>query len=234
MTIAQELQALEPSAKLEFFVVDATALGATEVWRFFNDTNLNRQAVVWQGQTYQYIPIQANGFDLRADGPRARPLLAVGDVDGVLGAELRLLDNLAGARLTRKQTHARYLDAVNFPGGVNASADPTAQYDDELWFFDRVRSRDATHVAWELVSPLDLEDVVLPARQVRNNICGSLYRSSECGYAGGPVATVDDVATSNPALDDCSRRVSGCKLRFGATAELPIDFFPGAGTIRQM
>ena len=234
MTIAQELQALEPSAKLEFWVVDATALGASEVWHFFNDTSLQRQAVVWQGVTYQYIPIQASGFELRADGPRSRPLLAVGDVDGTLGAEVRALDDLAGAKLTRKQTHARYLDAVNFPGGVNASADPTAQYDDELWYFDRVRSRDGVHVAWELVSPLDLEDVMLPARQVRNSICGSEYRSSECGYAGAPVAKVDDTPTSNPALDDCSRRVAGCKLRFGATAELPIDFFPGAGMIRQM
>ena len=234
MSIAQELQALEPSAKLVFYVVDATALGAFEVWYFHNGTNQLRQAVVWQGQQYQYIPVEADGFELRGDGPRPRPMLAVGDVNGVLAAQLRLYDDLSGARLTRKQTHARYLDAVNFAGGVNASADPSAEYPDELWFFDRVSSRDGTHVVWELVSPLDLEDVMLPARQVRNSICGSVYRSSECGYAGGPVATVDDVGTSNPALDECSRRVSGCKLRFGATAELPIDFFPGAGLIRSM
>lgn len=234
MTIASELQALEPSAKLEFYVVDATALGAPEVWRFHNGTNQLSQAVVWQGQTYQYIPVQTSGFELRGDGPRPRPLLTVGDVFGVIAANVRLYDDLAGARLTRKRTHARYLDAVNFEGGINGSADASAEYADEVWFFDRVRSRDGTHVQWELVSPLDLEDVMLPARQVRNSICGSVYRSSECGYAGGPVATADDVATANTALDDCSRRVSGCKLRFGATVELPIDFFPGAGLIRQM
>lgn len=234
MSIAAELQALAPSAKLVFFVVDATALGAPEVWRFHNGTNKLNQAVVWQGQQYQYIPVQATGFDLRGDGPRPRPLLVVGDVNGVLAAELRLYDDLAGAKLTRKQTHARYLDAVNFAGGVNAAADPSAEYPDEVWFFDRVQTRDGAHVAWELVSPLDLEDVMLPARQVRNSICGSVYRSSECGYAGGPVATLDDVATGNTLLDDCSRRVSGCKLRFGATAELPIDFFPGAGLIRAL
>jgi phage-related protein len=42
------------------------------------------------------------------------------------------------------------------------------------------------------------------------------------------------VATNNLVLDECSRRVAGCKLRFGATAELPIDFFPGAGLVRAM
>lgn len=231
MTIADELQALTPSAKLEFFVVDVTALGG-EVERFHNGTNKLSQPVVWQGQSYQFIPIQASGFELRGDGPRPRPSIGIGDVFGLLGALARQYDNLSGARLLRKRTHARYLDAVNFAGGVNPSADATAQYPDELWIFDRVRSRDGRSVVWELVSPLDLDDVMLPARQVRNSLCGSRYRSSECGYAGGPVAKADDSPTSDAQLDQCSRRVSGCKKRFGATAELPIDFFPGAGVIR--
>lgn len=234
MSIASELQSLAPSAKLEFYEIDATALGAPAVWRLHNGTNALSQAVVWQGQTYQFAAVQASGFELRGDGPRPRPTIGVGDVFGAISAELRLYDNLSGARLLRKRTHARFLDAVNFAGGVNAAADPTAQYPDELWIFDRVRSRDGRHVVWELVSPIDLEDVMLPARQVRNATCGSMYRSTECGYAGGAVAKVDDTPTSDMALDECSRVVSGCKLRFGATAELPIDFFPGAGLVRQV
>lgn len=234
MPIAAELQALNPSAKLEFFVIDATAQGAAEVVRLHSGTNKLSQPVVWQGQTYNPADIDASGFEVRGDGPRPRPTLAVGDVFGALAALVRQHDELAGAKLTRKRTHARYLDAVNFPGGVNPSADPTAQYPDELWLFDRIRQRDGTVIVWELVSPIDLEDVLLPARQVRNTTCGSTYRSAECGYAGGPVATVDDFATTSLALDECSRTVAGCKLRFGANAELPIDIFPGAGLIRQL
>lgn len=233
MTIAAELQSLNPSAKLEFFVVDAAAIGGT-VERFHNGTNALRSSVVWQGQAYQYLPIEATGFEMRGDGPRPRPVLQVSDVFGVVGALVRLYDDLAGATLLRRRTHARYLDAVNFAGGVNPSADPTAQYPDELWLFDRVRGRDGTQVSWELTSPLDLEDVLLPARQVRNTVCTWRYRSAECGYAGGAVAKADDTLTGSMALDDCSRRVSGCKLRFGATAELPIGIFPGAGVLRQL
>lgn len=232
MSIASELQSLNPSAKLEFFVVDATEQGASEVWRFHNGTNALSDAVVWQGHTYDYLPIQADGFELRGDGPRPRPTLTVGDVFGVLGAAVRQFDALARATLTIKRTHARYLDAVNFPGGVNAQADDTAEYPDELWIFDRIASRDGSHVQWELVSPLDLEDVMIPARQVRAVICGSQYRSTECGYTGGPVAKVDDTPTSDASFDECSRRVSGCKLRFGANVELPIDIFPGTGLVR--
>ena len=232
-TIADELQALNPSAKLEFFVVDATGIGG-EISRFHNGTNALREAVTWQGHEYQFIPVEASGFEVRADGPRPRPTLQVGDVYGVVGALVRAYDDLSGARLTRKRTHARFLDAVNFAGGVNASADATAEYPDELWLFDRVKSRDGTQVTWELASPLDLEDVLLPARQVRNTLCTWRYRSAECGYAGPPVAKVDDTPTSDVLLDECSRRVSGCKLRFGAAAELPIGIFPGAGVLRQL
>jgi lambda family phage minor tail protein L len=234
MSIAAELQSLNPSAKLEFFVIDATQQGAEEVLRFHNGTNKLSQPVVWQGHTYNPAAIEAAGFELRGDGPRPRPTLAVGDVFGVMGALVRQHDQLAGAKLLRKRTHARYLDAVNFAGGVNPSADATAQYADELWVFDRIRQRDGSVIVWELVSPVDLEDVLLPARQVRNTTCGSGYRTPECGYAGGPVATVDDVPTSSSALDECSRTVAGCKLRFGANAELPIDIFPGAGLVRQL
>lgn len=234
MTIASELQALTPSAKVEFFVVDATALGAAEPWYFHNGTNLFKQPVVWQGQEYAYVPVSAQGFELRADGPRPRPNIGIGDAYGEVGALMRLYEDLSGAKLLRRRTHVRYLDAVNFPGGVNPSADPTAEYREELWFFDRVLTDDGTVVVWELVSPLDLEGVLIPARQVRSSGCGSRYRSSECGYTGGPVAKEDDTATSDPALDACSRSVMGCKLRFGADAELPIDFFPGAGLVRAM
>lgn len=234
MGIAAELQALNPSAKLAFYVIDATALGAPEVLYFHNGTNALRSSVVWQGRTYVHLPIEAGGFEMRADGPRPRPKLAVGDIYGAVGAYVRQYGDLTGARLLRRRTHAKFLDAVNFAGGVNPTADDTAEYPEELWIFDRVISRDHTQVVWELVSPLDLEDVMLPGRQVRNSTCGSLYRSTECGYTGGAVAKADGTPTSDLAQDDCSRNVAGCKLRFGADAELPIDFFPGAGIVRSL
>lgn len=233
MSIAEELARLTPSARITLFVVDITALGGP-VLRFHNGVNELSQPVVWQFETYTMLPIEAGGFERRADGPAPRPTLRVGNAQGLVGALARQYRNLAGATLIRKVTRAKYLDAVNFAGGVNPSADPTAHNPDEVWYFDRVARRDKTVVEWELVSPFDAEGVMLPRRQIRAAVCGSAYRSSECGYAGPPVAKADDSPTSDPAQDRCSLKVSGCKLRFGATAELPIDIFPGAGTLRSL
>ena len=233
MTLVNELATLSPSARIELVVVDATVLGGT-VLRFHAGTNALNQPLVWQGNTYTVLPIQTEGFEVRPDGPAARPVLRVSNNGGVVGALARQYNHLQGATLIRKRTRARYLDAVNFPGGVNPSADPTAAYADELWLFDRMSGRNRTLIEWELVSPLDLEGVLLPRRQVRVSVCTWKYRSSECGYAGGPVAKLDDTATSDPDLDRCSLLVSGCKLRFGATAELPIGIFPGAGSLRNV
>ena len=231
MSIAEELTKLTPSARIELFVVDATSLGG-DVDRFYNGTNALSQPLVWQGETYFPMPIEAEGFEVRADGPAARPTIRVSNVGGLVGALAREYRNLQGATLLRKRTRAKYLDAVNFAGGVNPSADPTAHVADEVWRFDRVARRNRQLIEWELVSPVDLEGVMVPRRQIRVSVCGSVYRSAECGYAGGPVAKADDTPTSDPLLDKCSLHASGCKLRFGASAELPIDIFPGAGVLR--
>lgn len=230
-SIAAELTLLAPSARIELFVLDATALGGA-VDRFYNGTNALSQPLVWQGNTYAPMPIEAEGFETRADGPAPRPVIRVSNVGGLIGALARAYRNLQGATLVRKRTRAKYLDAVNFAGGVNASADPTAALADDVWLFDRVARRNSRLIEWELVSPVDLQDVLLPRRQMRVAICGSVYRSAECGYTGGPVAKADNTPTADPAQDKCSLRVSGCRLRFGATAELPIDIFPGAGLLR--
>lgn len=230
-TLLDELIKLTPSARIELFVLDATILGGG-IERFYNGTNERSQPVVWQGNTYQPMAVEAEGFEVRADGPAARPVVRVSNYGGLVGAWARQYDNLLKATFIRKRTRAKYLDAVNFTSGVNPTADPTASAADDVWSIDRVQSRNKLRIVWELVSPYDLEDAKVPGRQIRLYVCGSEYRSSECGYAGGPVAKVDDTPTSNPLLDKCSLHVSGCKLRFGANAELPIDIFPGSGVVR--
>lgn len=229
-SIATDVARLEVSAPIELFELDATPVGG-EIFRFTNMGSPTGGSVWWQGLEYQPFPIEASGFDLAADGPLARPRLMVANVTGLIGALIREYQRLEGCKVIRRRTLLRYLDTVNFPDG-NAWADPTAGWPDEIWEIDRVDKRNRLLVEWELCSPIDVAGVQLPRRQIQASACTWRYRGSECGYTGGAVAKADDTPTSNTAEDACGRRISSCKLRFGASGELPFGGFPGAGITR--
>lgn len=231
MTIAAELQKLTPSALIELFELDATPMGGG-VSRFHAGTNGLSQPVVWQGETYTPYPIEATGFEKTGKGPFPRPNLRVANIGGAIGAMCAATDDLIAAKVTRKRTFQRFLDAVNFAGGVNAEADPNAHLTDEIFQVNRKVSENPVFIEFELASALDVQGKKLPGRVVIQNVCAWGYRSSECGYAGGAVADKNDVATADINLDRCGKRLASCKLRFGAFAELPYGNFPGAGLHR--
>lgn len=230
MTIQQDIQSLSPGAIVEFFVLDLAVLGGS-VYRFHAGTNQLYAPVVWQGNTYSPMPIEASGFEVTGSGSLPRPNLKVANITGILGALVRSLDDLIGAKVTRKRTMSKYLDAVNFSGGVNASADPNQYYPDEVFFINRKVSENKVFIEFELASALDVQGVKLPRRQVIQNLCPWVYRSAECGYAGGAVATINDIATSDITQDACGKSLTSCKLRFGQYSELPTGAYPGAGLL---
>lgn len=117
-SITSEIQKLEPSAIIELFEMDATSFGG-DLLRFHAGTNGLRQNIVWQGNTYTAFPIRATGFDYSGNGQLPRPKLQVANVTGAITLLVLTYDDLLGAKITRKRTLAKYLDAVNFPARRN-------------------------------------------------------------------------------------------------------------------
>jgi hypothetical protein len=107
--------------------------------------------------------------------------------------------------------------------------DPTAEFPREIYYIDRKSAENRDVVEFELAASFDLIGVRAPKRQCISNICQWVYRSAECSYTGTNYFTESDVATTL-ANDVCGKRVSSCKARFGATAQLPFGSFPGVGT----
>jgi lambda family phage minor tail protein L len=229
--ITVEIQKLEPSAIVEMFEVDATAFGG-DMLRFHAGTNQLRQNLVWQGETYSPFPIQASGFDYSGNGQLPRPKLAVANVTGAITLLVLTYDDLLGAKVTRKRTLLKYLDAVNFPGGTNPTADPAAEFGDEIFFVDRKTSENRDIVEFELAAAFDVAGVRLPRRQVIQNVCTWKYRGGECGYTGTAYFNADDQSVATVGLDVCGKRLSSCKARFGANEPLPFGSFPAAGLTR--
>lgn len=229
--IASDIQKLYAGKLIDLFELDATSVGGT-LYRFHSGLNELGDDVVWQGNTYIRFPIEVEGLEISGSstGPPARPTIKVSNYDGLMGSEIRALEDLITSKLTRRRTFVKYLDAVNFTGGVNASADPNAGFPDEVWFVDRKSKENAVFIEFELVSALDITGVMIPHRQCIQNTCTWKYKSAECGWI--PVTnyyfTKGDAATTLE-YDSCGKRLSSCKARFGQYEPLPYGAFPGVG-----
>jgi len=230
VSIASDIQKLDPGALVELFTLDATVV-AGGVFHFHAGTNELGTDVVWQGVTYTRFPIEVTGFEARSSGTAPRPKIKASNIGGALGAVARTAGDLIGSKLTRKRTFVRYLDAVNFAAG-NPSADPNVYFSDDVYFVDRKSVENKTLIEWELASAMDLVNAKIPKRQIVANVCTFAYRGAECNYTGGAVATASDTPTTDLSKDVCGKRVASCKLRFGTYAVLPFGGFPAAALVR--
>lgn len=229
--ITSELQKLAPSSIIELFQLDATPFGG-DVYYFHAGTNGLRQNITWQGQEYVTYPVQITGFEFIAGGQLPRPKLVVSNVTGIITLLVLAYDDLLGAKVTRKRTMAKYLDAVNFTGGVNPDADPDAEFPDDVYFIESKTNENKNAVEFELSASFDVQGVKLPRRQIIQNICPWKYRGAECGYTGTNYFDSNDDSVGSSALDVCGKRLSSCEVRFGTNAELPYGGFPAAGLIK--
>ena len=239
--ILSDLRALQPSAMVELFILDASNIPGGAIRYFHAGTNKLQQPVVWQGNTYQPWPVEVSGFSMSGPGTLPRPNFKISNVGGAISALILALDDLIGAWVTRKRTLAKYLDAVNF-GGYNPTANVNAGYEDDIFEVQRKVSETETEIVFELSSAMDLQGRYLPQRQIVANICPYIYRSfvtgttfdysnvDQCPFAGASYFDGNDQA-STAANDRCSHHVSGCQARFPGKQALPFGGFVGAGIL---
>lgn len=230
--IQTDIQKLNPGAIVELYQLDTTPAGDNNIYYLHNGVNELGNSVVFDGNLYARFPLMASGFEKTGQGSPPRPTLQIANVTGLVGALVNQLDDLVNCKLTRIRTFVKYLDAVNFTGGVNPEADPNQILDREVYFIDRKASENKVFIEFELTSSFDVQGVMLPRRQIIQNVCTWKYRSSECGYTGGPVADKLDQPTDDPNLDSCAKRLNSCKFRFGTNGVLPFGGFPAAGLLR--
>lgn len=228
MSIYGNVQAFNQSAWIELFVLDATNLSAGYFY-FHAGTNELKQNIVWQGIEYIALPISSDGFSKDGDS-FPRPKLTLANIQGMFSSLILQYGDLLGCKVTRKRTQLQFLDAVNFADG-NPTANPAEHLEDDIFYITQKVSENKLAITFELGSALDLAGVYLPRRQVIANTCPFQYRSEICGYAGGAVADVYDNPTTDLAKDACSKRLTGCKLRFGENNELSFGGFPGSDLV---
>ncbi len=214
MIYSADIQKLEPGNQIRLYELDATRLGAT-LWRFHGHEH--EGDIIWQGQLYSPIQIEASGFDIRGDGRPATPTLKLANelsgIRGAISAICLQYRDLAGARFTVIETFKHFLDAANFAEGNPDAADQSRR---SLWTIEQKTEETRASVTFELSSPIDMEGQQLPAQQITKLCrwaCRGQYRQEACAYTGTAMFTKKNEPTDNPALDRCGGWWSSCKLR---------------------
>lgn len=230
-TVRTDVRQLGSTEMVEMFVFDASAIGG-DIYRWHPGLTPTDSAIIWQGETYMPMPIQAEGFEVSAVGKLPRPTLTASNIGGEMDAYLREIDDGLNAKVTRKRTLGKYLDAENFSGG-NPYANPNTHFPDEIYYVARKVTSNPIFVELELAVRFDVEGIKLPRRQVIASICQWVYRSPECSYAGPPVQDIEGNPTTDPAKDRCRKTLSACKARFGEQGVLRTSAFPASLLVRQ-
>ena len=234
MSISERTQSSEFGELVELFEVDFSEFGQTNL--FLTPTGRDTP-VIFNGQEYEPIALRAIGFEYSGTEQMPRPVITIADISGTIGTLADAFDDLAGAQVTRTRTFSVFLDG-------EPDADPTATLPIDVYLIHRRIAQNRATVEIELISPIDQEAAKIPGRQYLRDTCTQIYRRFDpdtndfdysratCPYVGAANFTVNNSATSNPAEDVCSKRVSGCQLRFGQFGDLPTWAFPGLTRIR--
>ena len=149
------------------------------VYLFHAGNNMkNSGDIIWQSNTYTRMPCKAEGFKYSGKGKLPRPTISFSNLLGTITAIIQLTNNatplpftdLAGAKITRRRTLARFLDEANFPSNVNpykvGSVDPTPELPKEIYFIERKTIENRDIVSFEMVGSFDLFGVAAPKKLV--------------------------------------------------------------------
>ena len=212
--LTSDLQGISPTEIIELFQLELNneQHGTTTTHYFSAAREGGAGGIVFGGQTYTAIPLEADGFAYNGQGSLPRPTLRVSNLFSTITALISTLPNgLEGAKVTRLRTLAKYIDSENFIGSGyetyvvegywevgytanNTTADSTAIFPKEIYYVDRKSAENRNLIEFELASAFDLAGVRAPKRQCISR-CQWVYKSAECGYDPNtdPGKTIDGV-----------------------------------------
>ena len=163
------------------FNINATIANPT-VYLFHSGNNMKDSLdIVWQANTYSRMPVVADGFKFSGKGKLPRPTITFSNLLNSITAIILLVNqttpfsNLQTAKVTRRRTLSRFLDAENFPSNVYpfGTPDASSEMPREVYFIDKKSIENRNIVQFEMVSSFDLSGVSAPKKLVtRDNFAG--------------------------------------------------------------
>jgi lambda family phage minor tail protein L len=228
-------QSLNPGAIVSLYLLDTSSIGGP-VLNFVQGTTGSAK-IVYGGVTYEPIDLEMTGFEMNGSGALPTPRVKISNTNGVVQSIINTYGDLLGCKLQRIRTFDRFLDG-------QPEADAAAFYGPDVFNVERKVSENPIYVEWELSAAIDQEGKELPGRHIIRDTCLWRYRvynqttgtfnysKAQCPYTASAYYTKEGIVTTAPN-DQCGRKISDCKLRFGASNPLPFGGFPGVARMRQ-
>tara|TARA_Y100000004_G_scaffold197211_1_gene270415 strand:+ start:3081 stop:4613 length:1533 start_codon:yes stop_codon:yes gene_type:complete len=192
---------LEPDTIIELFELD---LGEVDgIYRFHPGKNNLKDIVLSDSngvlQTYFPLPIETSGYESKGDGSLPRPKIKLANPQGILSDVIKNKNDLVGNLLTRKRIFLKYLNNENFPDDFNpfSEPDPDSRFEDDIFIINKKISENKYIIEFELISPLEFEDVKIPSRRMIANYCPWQYRGEGCLYGQRSDYNNQDVRMAN-------------------------------------
>lgn len=160
MPITSDIQKLEPGARVRLFELDCTEIGG-DVLRFHP---YPAPPITFQGLTYEPWPVEAENLERTGDIQQPSPTLHVSNiytndegrqVVGIISSLCLALQDLVGAKLTVRETLAKYLDDSD-------EADPAQELPRQIWYIEQRIDETPGTVSFELAGALTLDGLRLP------------------------------------------------------------------------
>ena len=189
-----ELNKINPSSIIELFELELTVglhipkdnpNNLDTVFRFHAGANLNNFGPIrFNGNDYQRVAVQIEGFEDTGKGTIPRPTLTFSNLGGITkdGTVMTMSDFLAivnsttpgndllDAKVTRLMPLASALDNDNFVNDNPFGTPSTDRLQDRIYYIDRKAAETRQVVQFELVSVLDMQNKRIPARIVTREV----------------------------------------------------------------
>ena len=230
--LTESKQKFQPGDLVELFELDLTDLGGG--FLRFTSSAYTDQSILFDGLLYAPLPVEASGFQWDGTGPLPTPTLRISNVLNVVSSVIQEFSDVVGARFTRIRTFRQFLDLGSDP-------DPLARFPDDIYVVERKTNQNKVFVEWELSAKMDQEGKILPGRQCLKDSCTHRYRQwdgisafdyskATCPYVGVPSFDRTGSPVADPE-DQCGKKLTDCRLRFGIHGILPTRAFPGMARI---
>jgi len=142
---------------VELFEIDLTPFGGP-IFRFTSTAN-ESTAIVFGGNIYLPINVEAEGFEWSGIGAFPTPVLRISNVEFATRIAVATFNDLLGAELIRLRTFRRFLDDGTDP-------DVDSRFPDEVYIIEQKKNQNKVFIEWELKASVEHTDKKLPGRQV--------------------------------------------------------------------